>query len=235
MNVSIIGRYAFGACAVIATLSGCGGANSYAGSLPGSPGVAPLSAALNAAASAGISPGYMRIKFDVAAPLEFSKYQYLIVLNTAGDGKTPEADGWAGYSFALETNRQRGAPSARAVAFVRNADPHIPPAQVLIATTPRQFRFNPNSNGSRTEFAILFQRSIFDAFERRRKSTTWLFNAFSENTSGFVDSMGSCESCFVSPKLSVDQGFDKTALASKRPKGIEKSAKIASVEFTNDP
>jgi len=34
----------------------------------------------------GAPPGYLVIKFDVAAPLNFSTYQYWIVFNTTGNG-----------------------------------------------------------------------------------------------------------------------------------------------------
>jgi hypothetical protein len=226
-------RHALGICLAAAMLAGCAplpfdsaqGDTLPLSSFPGSSNLA----------RADIAPGYMKVSFEVAAPLQFSKYQYAVIFNTTGSGKTPESNSWAGYSFALQTNRQSGEPSAEAVAFVRSRNPHVPPAQFVIGTTPRQFTFTAYSNGAKTQFTILFQRSIFDAFERREKSSAWLFNAFSNSKNGFVDSMGSCGSCFVSPKLSVDQAFDKTIMASKKPKGIEPSAKIVSVEFANNP
>ena len=214
-----------------ALLASCGGqqlASPYVN--PGSVGISP-----GGVTSDGIAPGYIKINFDVEAPLKFSKYQYLVILNTTGNGKTPEANSWVGYSFALETNRQSGVPSAKAVAFIKNRDPHVPPAQFIIGVTPQQFRFTANSNRTGTEFTILFQRSIFDSFEHGRKNSNWLFNAFANGKNGFVDSMGSCGSCFVSPKLSVDKAFDEKILASAKPKGIEPSAKIVSVEFVNNP
>jgi hypothetical protein len=216
--------YALSISVAAALLTSCGG-QQLVGQLPGSanPG------------SVGIAPGYMKVTFDVAAPLKFSKYQYQVILNTTGDGKTPEANSWVGYSFALETNRQSGMPSAKAIAFIRNRNPHVPPAQFIIGVTPGQFDFTSNSNGNGTEFTIRFQRSIFNAFQHHTKSSTWLFNAFTNSESGFVDSMGSCGSCFVSPTLSVDKVFDEKFLASRKPKGIELSAKIVSVEFANNP
>ena len=53
----------------------------------------------------GAPPGYMAVFFSVAAPFNFSSYQYLVVLNTTGSGVTPSTDtvqtNWAGYSYAM--------------------------------------------------------------------------------------------------------------------------------------
>lgn len=234
MKSSGFASYALSISLTAALLASCGG-QQLGSPLPGSANTDSVGIAPGGITSNGIAPGYMKIAFDVAAPLKFSKYQYQVILNTTGNEKTPEANSWVGYSFALETNRQRGVPSSDAVAFIRNRNPHVPPAQFIIGVTSRLFKFTANSNRTGTEFSILFQRSIFNAFERRKKSSTWLFNAFANSKSGFVDSMGSCGSCFVSPRLSVDKAFDEKIFASKKPKGIEPSAKIVSVEFANNP
>ena len=53
----------------------------------------------------GAPPGFMAVTFDVGGPLNFSTYQYMIVLNTTGSGVTPSTDtlqtNWNGYSFAI--------------------------------------------------------------------------------------------------------------------------------------
>ncbi|MFY9665533.1 MAG: hypothetical protein WAK19_13905 [Candidatus Cybelea sp.] len=224
---------AAGICSIVVILAGCGAQQQVSPSL-GAPSSRSVGVAPNSLTQDGIAPGYMMITFDVAAALKFSKYQYQVIFNTTGSGKTPEANSWAGYSFALETNRHPGAPSAEAIAFIRSKDPHVPPAQLRIPTTPKQFKFTANSNGAKTEFTIRFQRSIFKT-SKGRMSSIWLFNAFTNSKSGTVDSMGSCSSCFVSPKLSVDKAFDQTIIALKKPKGIAPSAKIVSVEFANNP
>jgi len=230
MKSSALASHALSISAFAALFVSCSG-QQPASPLPG----AANSASVGTASDDGIASGYMKIQFSVAGPLKFSAYQYQVILNTTGSGKTPEANSWVGYSFALETNRQSGVPSAEAVAFIRNDNPHVPPAQFVIGVTPRQFKFTASSNRAGTEFTIQFRRSIFNHFERGMKSSTWLFNAFTNSKSGFVDSMGSCGGCFVSPKLSVDKAFDEKILASSEPKGIEPSAKIVSVEFANNP
>jgi hypothetical protein len=230
MRILNVSRFAFSVCAALAMLAGCGGSSSLGGPVPASGIIGESYVSAN-----GIEPGYMKVTFGVAAPLEFSKYKYLVILNTSRSGKTPEGNSWAGYSFALETNRQSGAPSAQVVAFIRGKNRHVPPAQEIVGTTPRQFKFVANSNGAGTEFSILFQRSIFSGFQRGRESRAWLFNAFSIGESKLVDSMGKCGSCFVSPKLPVYRAFDDTIVASTKPKGIDPPAKIVSIEFANNP
>lgn len=206
----------------MAILTGCGASGSSFNPGEGSP---------------GLAPGFMKVAFRVAAPLRFSKYRYLIIFNTSGSGSTPEANSWAGYSFMFETASRSGTPYAMPIAFVRNRNPHVPPAQVVLQTLPGQFAFTAKSDRNGSEFTILFARSIFSAKRAHESHTsdTWLFNAFSNSRNGFLDSMGSCGSCFSSPKLSADKAFDETVDASKKPKGIDPSAKIVSVEFANNP
>src|ERR1700744_5950913 len=54
----------------------------------------------------GAPEGYTSVFFDVAAPFNFSTYQYWIVFNTSGDGNTPGTqpflNNWAGYSAGIE-------------------------------------------------------------------------------------------------------------------------------------
>ena len=38
---------------------------------------------------AGLLPGFTSVKFDVAAPFNFSSYRYFIVFNTTENGQTP--------------------------------------------------------------------------------------------------------------------------------------------------
>ncbi len=81
----------------------------------------------------GAPPGYMAIIFDVAAPFNFSSYQYMVVLNTTGSGVTPSTDtvqtNWAGYSFAMVARGNGVSSYAEAVQFRRSyTNPHVPPA-----------------------------------------------------------------------------------------------------------
>ncbi len=93
----------------------------------------------------------------------------MVVLNTTGNGVTPSTDtiqtNWDGYSFALIA-RGNGVSSfaeARA-APAEISNPHIPPAWLPLGTTPQQFSYNLNNNGTGTEFSILAQQiGLFDA------------------------------------------------------------------------
>ena len=153
-------------------------------------------------ARGGAPEGYMSVFFDVAQPFNFSNYQYWIVFNTSGNGLTPGTqpflNNWAAYSEAIEVAGNGGSAFARAVQFVKNpSNPHIPPAFLTLYTTPQQLQFNVNSNGSGTEFNVIFQRSIFlgPLASPAPLAANWLFNGFTtqasvQNNLVFVDSMG---------------------------------------------
>ncbi|HEY1884286.1 MAG TPA: hypothetical protein VGG51_14755 [Candidatus Cybelea sp.] len=193
----------------------------------------------------------MAIHFDVTSAFNFSNYQYMIVFDTSGDGKTPSTDtlqtNWAGYSFALMALGRGGAAYAQPVQFVRNQNPHIPPAWLPLGTTPQQFSFNPDSNGTGTEFSMLAQRSIFHGIASPSPSPSsspsnlWTFNAFSaQATNGgtwtFIDSLGTggpIDPQFVSPRLCMTEPFDNTyygVYAQGDPAGM-----ISTIEIANNP
>ncbi|HVN69629.1 MAG TPA: hypothetical protein VMU38_08290 [Candidatus Binatia bacterium] len=200
----------------------------------------------------GAPPGYMSVFFDTAAPFNFSNYQYLIVLNTTGSGVTPSTDtlqtNWAGYSFALVALGNGVSTYAEPIQFVRsNNNPHIPPAWLRLGTTPQQFSYNLDNNGTNTEFSMLVQKSIFKGIPSPNPSPTptpsnvWTFNAFVTQANGqgqwtFLDSMGAggpIDPQFVSPKLCMTEPFDNTYYAYYTPS--DPSAQIVSVEIANNP
>ncbi len=107
----------------------------------------------------------MVVKFDVAAPFNFSNYQYWIVFNTTGNGLTPDTfpfnNNWAAYSAGIKVGGAGGATYAVVGQWVRNTNPASPPTFLPLGTTPQQLQYTANSNGSGTEFTVLFQRQIF--------------------------------------------------------------------------
>ncbi|HEV3090995.1 MAG TPA: hypothetical protein VGX91_06060 [Candidatus Cybelea sp.] len=235
----MIRRLSFGFVVVVVTafiVAACGRQVT-----PNPPGLGPGGAPL----------GYMAVHFDVAAPFNFSNYQYMIVFDTSGDGKTPSTDtlqtNWAGYSFALIALGSGGTSYAEPVQFVRNQNPHIPPAWLRLGTTPQQFSFNPDSNGSGTEFSIIAQKAIFKGIASPSPSPSaspsnlWTFNAFTtQATNGgtwtFLDSLGPggpIDPQFVSPKLCMTEQFDNTYYAYFTPS--DPAAQIVSVEISNNP
>ncbi len=193
----------------------------------------------------------MAIHFDVQAPFNFSTYQYMVVLNTTGSGVTPSTDtlqtNWAGYSFALIALGNGGTSYAEPVQFVTNSNPHIPPSWLRLGTTPQQFTYNANSNGSGTEFSLVFQRSILKGIASPSPSPTaspsnlWTFNAYVTQASNggpwyFLDSMGAggpIDPQFVSPKLCVTEPFDRTFYGLYTPS--DPTADIVSIEISNNP
>ncbi len=192
----------------------------------------------------------MAAYFDVSSPFNFSNYQYMFVFNTTGSGVTPSTQtlqtNWAGYSYALMALGTGGTVFAKPVEFVRNANPHISPAWLPLGTTPAQFSFNPDSNGSGTEFSMLFQQSIFKGIASPAPTSgpadTWTFNAFVTQASSqgqwlFYDSMGAGGPTlpeFVSPSLCITEPFDNTYYAIYS-QGQDPSAQIVSVELANNP
>jgi hypothetical protein len=173
----------------------------------------------------------------------------MIVFNTEGTGVTPSTDtlqtNWAGYSFALIALGRGAGAYAEPVQFVRNQNPHIPPAWLPLGTTPQQFTFNPNSNGTGTEFSLIVSKSVFKGIASPQPSSTpsdvWTFNAFTTQASSggtftFFDSLGPggpVDPQFVSPKICMTEPFDNTYYAYYTPN--DPAAEIVSVEISNNP
>ncbi len=203
----------------------------------------------------GAPPGYLNVFFDTASPFNFSQYQYMIVFNTSGNGLTPSTDtlqtNWAGYSFALIALGNGVSSFAEPIQFVRsNQNPHIPPAWLRLGTTPQQFSYNLDVNGTGSEFSILVKKSVLNGVASPSPSPSptgtpsniWTFNAFSTQASSqgtwqFYDSMGAggpIDPQFVSPKLCMLQQFDNTYYAIFTG-GQDPSAQIVSIEIANNP
>jgi hypothetical protein len=202
----------------------------------------------------GAPPGYMALFFTVAAPFDFSDYQYMFVFNTSGSGITPSTDtvqtNWAGYMFALVASGNSFSSHAQAVEFIRSkTNPHAPPGWLPLLTTPQQLSYNLDSNGTATQFSMLAQRAIFAGISSSPSpspsaspSNLWTFNAFTIQSGGsqgqwyFQDSLGPggpSDPQFVSPSLCMTQAFDNTYYASYTP--APASAQIVSVEIANNP
>jgi len=161
----------------------------------------------------GAPPGFMVVKFDVNAPFNFSSYEYLVVFNTTNNGLTPLTNpfqnNWAAFSDAIVVGGIGGGTFANAYQFIKNpTNPAIPPVWQNLHAGPVQIQYIPNSNGTGTEFSVLFQRAIFKNLATPTPgpgptpkttappySQQWTFNAFvaQANPTGqliFLDSMG---------------------------------------------
>jgi hypothetical protein len=206
---------------------------------PNPPGIGP----------GGAPAGYMSVFFDVSQPFNFSNYQYWIVFNTSGNGLTPGTqpylNNWAAYSAAIEVAGNGGSTFARAVQFVKNQNTHIPPAFITLPTTPQQLQYNANSNGSGTEFNVIFQRSVFIGVQPSPSplAANWVYNAFTtqasvQNNLVFVDSMGAGgpnPPQYNSPALPTYTCFDQTNFALSSGLQIDPPAQIVSTEVANNP
>lgn len=200
----------------------------------------------------GAPPGYMAVYFNVASPFNFGNYQYLIVLNTSGDGRTPSTDtiqtNWDGYSYAMVARGNAVTSFAQLVQFRRSTgNPHIPPAWLVLHTTPQNFSYNLSANGTGSEFSILAQKRVFSSpgpspTPTPPKANLWTFNAFVTQANGsgqwqFYDSLGvggPVDPQFVSPQLCMTEPFDNTYYA-RGYTPPDPAAQITTIEFANNP
>ncbi|MBV8489964.1 MAG: hypothetical protein JO199_05475 [Candidatus Eremiobacteraeota bacterium] len=211
----------------------------------------------------GAPVGYMSVKFDVQGTFNFANYQYWVVFNTTGDGTTPGTlpftNNWAGYSAAIQVSGNAATTFASAGQFVRNSNPAIPPAFVHLITTPQQFQYTANSNGSNTEFTVLFQRQIFKNIGGSTPgpspsptasgspppfANNWTFNAFvtqanNQNQFQFVNSMGqggpnNPQFVCCSPPLLINTNFDNVYTALNSGVVTDPAAQILTVELGNN-
>ena len=200
----------------------------------------------------GAPPGYFTVFFDTSGPFNFSQYQYMIVFNTTGSGATPSTDtlqtNWAGYSYALIALGNGVATFAEPVRYVRsNQNPHVPPYPQPLGSTPQQFSYNLNQNGTGSEFSILVQKRVLSATPEPSctptpaPSNAWKFNAFvtapSQGNLVFADSMGAggpIDPQWNSPTLCMTEPFDTTFYALD-PNISDPAAEIVSIEIANNP
>lgn len=211
----------------------------------------------------GTPVGFMSVKFDVAGQLNFSSYQYWIVFDTSGNGLTPDThpfqNNWAGYSAAIEVGGVGGGTSANTVQFIKNSNPAIPPHFQYLIVPGQQLQYTVNSNGTGTEFTVVFQRVIFNpapfVSPAPPFANVWRFNAFTTQASPqgqllFVDSMGAGganDPQWNSPALLVTAptppppdptpppAFDTVFTALSSGQQIDPAAQIMSIEIANNP
>jgi hypothetical protein len=198
----------------------------------------------------GAPEGFASVFFDVAQPFNFSSYQYWIIFDTTGDGQTPSTqpynNNYAGYSDGIEVAGNGGSTFAQPIEFVKNSNPHIPPYFQVLPFTPQNFIYNANSNGTGTEFNVIFRRSIFLGIPRPSPSPlahNWTYNAFTTQATTlgrlvFVDSMGAGGKLppqYSSPTLPTWQCFDNPYTALSLGNQIDPPAQIMSVEIANNP
>jgi hypothetical protein len=203
---------------------------------------------------AGLSSGYMSVKFDVNAPMNFATYEYIVAFNTTGSGATPGTNvmqtAYAGYSYSIVVTSAPNGVYAKVVEYYRSSG--VPqPSSITLATIPSQLQLYPNSNGDNTEFTVRFQRVVFSGLKPTGSATPppvakqWTFNAFTgdrgaDGTWQYFDSMGSTGggtsgAQFVSPVLDTTQAFDTYVPALIGTQPGDGAATIASVEVANDP
>jgi len=198
----------------------------------------------------GAPPGYLAVFFSVESPFNFASYQYMVVFNVTGSGVTPSTDtvqtNWAGYSFDLIALGNGISSYAEPVYLVHGSNPHIPPGWLPLRTTPQNFSYNLNDNGTGTEFSILAQRTIFDynpSPSPSPPSNVWTFNAFVTQAQPggnwyFLDSMGPggpVDPQFVSPRLCMTEPFDNVYYPQGQYTPPDPASQIVTIEIANNP
>jgi hypothetical protein len=207
---------------------------------PNAPGVGP----------GGTLPGQMSVTFTVAAPFDFSNFQYWLVFDTTGDLATPTTVpanyNWAGYSDGIEISGSGGATSAAVYQFAKNASqPKAQPAFLTIRPVGQNFIYLPSSNGLDTQFTVVFDRSVFTSILKNPQplATNWTFNAFTtqpntQNQLTFEDSLGPGGKSFPqfnSPVLNTSQCFDIPNYARYSGLQLNPAGQIVNVEVANNP
>ena len=208
----------------------------------------------------GANPGFMVVKFDVAAPFDFSTYQYWVIFNTSGNGLSPDTNptrnNWAAFSDGILVGASPAGLYAQPYQFIKNpTNPAVPPTAQRLGVTPSQLQFLANSNGSGTEFTVTVQRAIFRTSATPTPGPTptptgspqpyskvWTFNAFvtqanTQNQWIFVNSMGiggPTDTTWVSPKLPICTNFDNVVFALSNGDQIPEPAQLLSVELANN-
>ncbi|HTX60443.1 MAG TPA: hypothetical protein VMH02_12315, partial [Verrucomicrobiae bacterium] len=117
----------------------------------------------------GNDPGYISVKFDVAAPFDFSNFEYWIVFNTSGNGGTPYANtqfngGFLNYSFAWFVGGRFGTVQSPPVLLQYYLTPgsttNVGTQQIVVPLNLATLTLN--SNGQNSQFTLLFSRTLFD-------------------------------------------------------------------------
>ena len=110
-----------------------------------------------------IPSGQMLIRFRTLGTLDLIANRYVIVFNTTGNGQQPYANGFitglTNYSFTFVVGATAGLAQ-----FPLLNEYYFPPGSQQASSFPvpinsQQVQFNPNSNGSGTEFTLTFLRT----------------------------------------------------------------------------
>jgi len=110
-----------------------------------------------------IPSGQMLIRFRTLGTLDLTANRYVIVFNTTGNGQQPYANGFitglTNYSFTFVVGATAGLAQ-----FPLLNEYFFPPgsqqaSSFPVPISPQQVQFNPNSNGSGSEFTVTFQRT----------------------------------------------------------------------------
>ena len=195
----------------------------------------------------------MQVKFQVAQPFDFTKYSYVVVFNTSGNLITPVAsatqNGYAGFYFAIAVSGG-GSPTATAWFYDRSGGVTQPFLRSIPFVQQDLQLVSVNSNGTNTQFTILFRRNLAYSFATPSpsvNSANWNFNyfvtagQFGPGSSTVVDSLGhspsgATDTTYASPTLNTATAFDTGNFQPLvGPPPADQSSQIVSGDIQNNP
>lgn len=110
----------------------------------------------------------MLIRFRTNGPMDFTKYDYAIVIDTCGLG-TPYPQTFAttflNYTFSFNVGLINGLTTTTAPVLVQyfpTPSTSNPLHAENVTINPTEYTFTPNSNGQNTEFTLTFSRGLLD-------------------------------------------------------------------------
>ncbi len=110
--------------------------------------------------------GKMLIRFRTSGPLDFNSYAYAIIIDSCGNNGVPLPNvfgtSYNNYSYGFFIGAGYGVAAPQLFQYYVNPNSAGNLTYLSKPVDPSLVQFNPNSNGSNTEFTITFARSLLN-------------------------------------------------------------------------
>ena len=150
----------------------------------------PLSLAfLLALALPAAAAGTMTLRFQVKGPLDFTKFRYVMLFNTTGNGMEPYANpitGILNYSFAWVVGGSGSIAGAKLLQYYPSPGAGNGLETRLIVTPPQSFTLVTTSSVAPGEFTLTFNRALLNAPNPTGQSSSpiWSINFLTTDLDG---------------------------------------------------
>ena len=200
----------------------------------------------------GVLPGFLFVRYDTANPMDFTNVRYLIAFNTSGNGGVPYTNayntGYVNYSFIITVAGTNGFVAPQVCQIIRQQGGGVTcqPEQF----SPSQVILTLNTNGSNTEFTLMFDRRLFFGIPpasptppppTTQPQSNWTFNFITtDNSFHPLDALGiggPMDTSFNVP-LPVSTTFDflqQLTVPAGATKAGTPAAQLAGGEIINNP